>query len=82
MPHADGVFLQAGPQQLVLQGSVADIPFVVGEDDDPLSLCDVDAVIARVMRGRRNALFLSLPQHHVRICLDIIHCHILILANW
>ena len=29
-PRADGAFLEAPPQQLVLQGSVADIPFVIG----------------------------------------------------
>lgn len=31
MPHADGVFLKDNPQKLVLEGSVADIPFVVGQ---------------------------------------------------
>ena len=30
-PRADGTFLKAPPQQLVLQGSVADIPFVTGK---------------------------------------------------
>ena len=30
VPRADGVFLKAPPQQLVLQGSVAKIPFVTG----------------------------------------------------
>ena len=30
MPHADGVFLEDGPPQLILKGSVANIPFVVG----------------------------------------------------
>ncbi|TBU61508.1 carotenoid ester lipase precursor [Dichomitus squalens] len=34
MPHADGVFLTDGPQKLVLDGSVADIPFVVGSCED------------------------------------------------
>jgi acetylcholinesterase len=29
-PRADGAFLEAPHQQLVLQGSVADIPFVIG----------------------------------------------------
>ena len=29
-PRADGTFLEAPLQQLVLQGSVADIPFVTG----------------------------------------------------
>ena len=30
VPRADGMFLKAPPQQLVLHGSVADIPFVTG----------------------------------------------------
>lgn len=34
LPRADGVFLEDLPQQLVLQGSVADIPFVSGDCDD------------------------------------------------
>ncbi|KAH9855287.1 carotenoid ester lipase precursor [Lenzites betulinus] len=34
MPHADGVFLRDNPQKLVLQGSVADIPFVIGSNED------------------------------------------------
>jgi len=33
-PRADGVFLTANPQQLVLQGSVANVPFVTGDNDD------------------------------------------------
>ena len=31
MPHADGVFLKDNPEKLVLEGSVASIPFVVGQ---------------------------------------------------
>ena len=31
MPHADGVFLRDHPQRLVVEGSVADIPFVLGQ---------------------------------------------------
>ncbi|TFK87018.1 carotenoid ester lipase precursor [Polyporus arcularius HHB13444] len=34
MPHADGVFLKDGPQQLVLKESIADIPFVIGSCED------------------------------------------------
>ncbi|KAI0365187.1 carotenoid ester lipase precursor [Pilatotrama ljubarskyi] len=34
MPHADGVFLRDGPQKLVLEGSVADVPFVIGSNED------------------------------------------------
>jgi len=33
-PRTDGVFLKDTPQNLVLQGSVADIPFVNGDNDD------------------------------------------------
>lgn len=31
MPRADGVFLKDTPQRLVLEGSIADIPFVIGK---------------------------------------------------
>ncbi|EIW58887.1 carotenoid ester lipase precursor [Trametes versicolor FP-101664 SS1] len=34
MPHADGVFLRDNPQKLVLEGSVADVPFVIGSNED------------------------------------------------
>ncbi|KAG1741514.1 Alpha/Beta hydrolase protein [Suillus paluster] len=34
LPRVDGVFLTADPQDLVLQGSVADIPFITGDCDD------------------------------------------------
>jgi len=33
VPRADGSFLKAPPQQLVLQGSVAKIPFVTGSEN-------------------------------------------------
>ncbi|KZV69978.1 carotenoid ester lipase precursor [Peniophora sp. CONT] len=33
-PRVDGVFLTDTPQQLVLNGSVADVPFVIGDCDD------------------------------------------------
>ena len=33
-PRVDGVFLKADPQDLVLQGSVANIPFITGDCDD------------------------------------------------
>ncbi|KAI0628199.1 carotenoid ester lipase precursor [Trametes polyzona] len=33
-PHADGVFLEDNPQKLVLQGSVANVPFVAGANED------------------------------------------------
>ncbi|KAH9910175.1 carotenoid ester lipase precursor [Epithele typhae] len=34
LPRVDGVFLTDAPQQLVLDGSVADVPFVSGDCDD------------------------------------------------
>ncbi|KAI0793616.1 hypothetical protein C8Q74DRAFT_1365215 [Fomes fomentarius] len=34
MPHADGVFLRDEPQKVVLEGSIADVPFVVGSCED------------------------------------------------
>ncbi|OJA18273.1 hypothetical protein AZE42_04997 [Rhizopogon vesiculosus] len=34
LPRVDGVFLTDNPQQLVLQGSVANVPFVTGDCDD------------------------------------------------
>ena len=34
-PRADGKFLLEDPQQLVLQGSIAKVPFVTGVSDDP-----------------------------------------------
>ncbi|KAF7976505.1 hypothetical protein HWV62_6309 [Athelia sp. TMB] len=34
LPRVDGKFLKDDPQQLVLKGSVAKIPFVSGDDDD------------------------------------------------
>ncbi|KAI0059496.1 carotenoid ester lipase precursor [Artomyces pyxidatus] len=33
-PRVDGIFLKDSPQQLVLKGSVANIPFVTGDCDD------------------------------------------------
>jgi acetylcholinesterase len=33
-PRVDGVFLTHSPQKLVLDGKVADIPFITGDCDD------------------------------------------------
>ncbi|KAG0703413.1 Alpha/Beta hydrolase protein [Suillus ampliporus] len=33
-PQVDGAFLTAHPQDLILQGSIADIPFITGNSDD------------------------------------------------
>ena len=34
LPRVDGVFLTDNPQQLVLRGEVANVPFVTGDCDD------------------------------------------------
>ncbi|KAI0699605.1 carotenoid ester lipase precursor [Cerioporus squamosus] len=44
MPHADGVFLEDGPQQLVLKDSIADIPFVVGSCEDEGTLFSLSSL--------------------------------------
>ncbi|KAI1784678.1 carotenoid ester lipase precursor [Ganoderma leucocontextum] len=44
MPHADGVFLKDNPQKLVLEGSVADIPFVVGSCEDEGTLFSLSSL--------------------------------------
>ena len=45
VPRADGTFLKAPPQQLVLRGSVADIPFVTGDEDTKVLCTHVDRPI-------------------------------------
>ncbi|KAG0698814.1 Alpha/Beta hydrolase protein [Suillus ampliporus] len=47
VPRVDGVVLMAAPQVLVLQGSVADIPFITGDCDDegtPFSLGSLNII--------------------------------------
>ncbi|KAI8974599.1 carotenoid ester lipase [Trametes punicea] len=34
MPHADGLFLTDNPQRLVMEGKIADVPFVIGACED------------------------------------------------
>ncbi|KAG0694972.1 Alpha/Beta hydrolase protein [Suillus ampliporus] len=53
MPRVDGVFLTANPQDLLLQGSVANIPFIISSCDDEGSLFSF---------GSRN---ITLVYHHV-----------------
>ncbi|KAI0059500.1 alpha/beta-hydrolase, partial [Artomyces pyxidatus] len=43
-PRVDGIFLKESPQQLILQGSVADIPFVTGDCDDEGTACSLSTV--------------------------------------
>ncbi|KAI0628200.1 carotenoid ester lipase precursor [Trametes polyzona] len=54
MPHADGVFLKDDPQKLVLQGSIADIPFVIGSNEDEgtlFSLASLNLTTERELRA-------------------------------
>ncbi|KAG0696098.1 Alpha/Beta hydrolase protein [Suillus ampliporus] len=44
LPRVDGVFLTADPQSLVLQGSVADIPFITGDCDDEGTLFSLSSL--------------------------------------
>lgn len=67
MPHADGVFLRDDPQKLVLEGSVADVPFVIGEWPSEWKVYTRTALIAsaRVERGRRHSVHASIAESHV-----------------
>ncbi|KAG2125805.1 Alpha/Beta hydrolase protein [Suillus clintonianus] len=44
LPRVDGVFLTANPQDLVLQGSVANIPFITGDCDDEGTLFSLSSL--------------------------------------
>jgi len=44
LPRVDGVFLTADPQDLITQGSVADIPFVTGDCDDEGTLFSLSSL--------------------------------------
>ncbi|KAI0666882.1 carotenoid ester lipase precursor [Trametes maxima] len=44
MPHADGLFLSDNPQRLVLDGKIADIPFVIGSNEDEGTLFSLAAL--------------------------------------
>ena len=71
MPHADGVFLKDGPQRLVLEGSVADITFVVGEYD-VIALFPIKFSLPlpfRILRRRGNAILALLSEHYVSFLL-------------
>ena len=45
VPRADGTFFKAPPQHLILQGSVAKIPFVTGDNDCKVLCFSVDRPI-------------------------------------
>ncbi|KAI0644304.1 carotenoid ester lipase [Trametes meyenii] len=44
MLHADGLFLSDNPQRLVLHGKIADIPFVIGSNEDEGTLFSLAAL--------------------------------------
>ncbi|TFY81774.1 hypothetical protein EWM64_g2237 [Hericium alpestre] len=44
VPRTDGVFLKDGPQSLVQQGSVANIPFITGDCDDEGTLFSLSSL--------------------------------------
>ncbi|KAI0060459.1 carotenoid ester lipase precursor [Artomyces pyxidatus] len=44
LPRVDGIFLKAPPQHLVLQGSVANVPFISGNCDDEGSLFSISTI--------------------------------------
>jgi carboxylesterase type B len=44
LPRVDGVFLTADPQDLIMQGSVADIPFITGDCDDEGTLFSLSSL--------------------------------------
>ena len=50
IPRADGTFIEAPPQQLVLQGSVANIPFVTGNGN--VKFCGSSPLTAQPNRFR------------------------------
>ncbi|KAH9908241.1 carotenoid ester lipase precursor [Epithele typhae] len=59
MPHTDGVFLKDDPQKLVLDGSIANTPFVVGSCEDegtlfslaPLNITGTATQLAAVLKS-------------------------------
>ncbi|PSR79565.1 hypothetical protein PHLCEN_2v6976 [Hermanssonia centrifuga] len=61
MPRVDGTFLPDDPQQLVLQGSVANIPFVSGDCDDEgtlFSLTTLDVTTEEQLRDYITSTYL------------------------
>jgi len=56
VPRADGSFLKAPPQVLVLQGSVAKIPYVMGKENAKVLCSPTDrSGFTRQLRRRRNS---------------------------
>ncbi|KAI9454048.1 Alpha/Beta hydrolase protein [Lactarius psammicola] len=60
-PRADGIFLADDPQKLVLQGKVADIPFVTGECDDEGTIFSLSESNITTETELRNYLSEFLP---------------------
>ncbi|KAH8079814.1 Alpha/Beta hydrolase protein [Cristinia sonorae] len=55
-PRVDGVFLKDTPQNLVLQGSVANVPFVTGDCDDEGTLFALSSLNVTTESQLRNYL--------------------------
>jgi len=67
VPRADGTFLKAPPQQLVLQGSVAKIPFVTGRKNSKILCFPVDRPIRlRQAIAMTRGLFSPCPASTLR----------------
>jgi len=74
VPRADGTFLKAPPQQLVLQGSVAKIPFVTGNKYSGALCSPIDRPTRpyyRQLRRRRNSFRTFQPQRCVSRSLGV-----------
>jgi len=67
VPRADGTFLKAPPQQLVLHGSVAKIPFVTGSKYHKISRSPIDRPIRPLQAvATTKELFLRYPASMLR----------------
>jgi len=65
-PSADGTFLKAPLQQLVLEGNASNIPFVTGNENAKVIRFPVDqSKYFRRLRRRRNFFRPIQPQRYV-----------------
>ncbi|KAI0053997.1 alpha beta-hydrolase [Auriscalpium vulgare] len=62
LPRVDGIFLKAPPPELVLQGSVANVPFITGNCDDEGSLFSISTVnISTTIQVREYLKLFMMP---------------------
>ena len=72
MPRADGVFISEPIQQLALEGTLAQVPFIIGMCRR-CALRSVDPEAAhRRRQGRGNAVLAREFQHHVGLRLQVL----------